>query len=551
MALLVASDLTFQYPDRAEKALNGLSFTIKKGEFTVLCGPSGSGKSTLLRMLKRGVAPHGIQTGQLLFKDEPFSRADDLEMAHKIGMVFQDPENQIVMENVMDELVFGMENLGFQTEDMRKRVAEMVHFFGLEDIIDKKTFELSGGQKQLVNLASVLLLEPELLLLDEPTAQLDPIAAKEFIGILHRMNEELGITVLIAEHRLDELFAVADRAIYLEEGKMVRDGEPREILYEAGKNKHGKMYSYIPGTAILYLEQSPDISKESMPLTVKEGRVWVETLVVTESGWKPASIKGHSEEPALMEVKNVDFRYDRHDKKILNRLFLSVEKGEWLSIVGANGTGKSTLLKIMAGLVKPQYGSIRFQGKKLKGNLSGIGYLPQNPKLFFLADTVEQELMQINHIHHSDHEELEKLVKEFQLEGLKKRHPYDLSGGEIQKAALAGVLLAQPSILLIDEPTKGLDPEAREHFGMLLSRLQSNGMTIVMVTHDTEFASKHSTRCAMMFQGAITVSAPPGRFFKGNTFYTTVVNRVTRGFTVPEVITVEEARHLWHVQGFH
>ncbi|MED1204321.1 ABC transporter ATP-binding protein [Heyndrickxia acidicola] len=551
MALLTARNLTFQYPDQEEKALNGLTFNMNKGEFTVLCGPSGSGKSTLLRLLKRGVAPHGIQTGELLFKEQPFSNADDLEMASKIGMVFQDPENQIVMDNVMDELVFGMENVGFETEDMRKRVAEMVHFFGLEDIIDKKTFELSGGQKQLLNLASVLLLEPELLLLDEPTAQLDPIAAKEFIGILHRMNEELGITVIIAEHRLEELFAAADRALYLENGNLVLDGTPREILFEAGKNKQGKMYPYIPGTSILYLEQSPKISQEVMPLTVKEGRQWAETLNVQMSGESYSHRMKSSVKTVLMEGKNVDFQYDKHDKKILDQLSLTVGEGEWLSLVGANGTGKSTLLKIMAGLVKPQRGSIKFNGKKLKGQISDIGYLPQNPKLFFLADTVEQELRQINQLHGSDPAEVEKLLKAFQLEGVKKRHPYDLSGGEIQKAALAGVLLAKPSILLIDEPTKGLDPEAREHFGKLLASLQSNGMTIVMVTHDIEFAAKHSTRCAMMFKGTITVSAPPERFFKGNAFYTTVVNRVTRGLAVPEVITAEEARRLWHVQGFH
>ncbi len=548
MAVLEARNIRFHYPDEKEPVLNNISFTIEQGEFVVLCGPSGSGKSTLLRLMKREVAPHGVKEGEFFLENHPIADATPEQLATSIGMVFQDPENQIVMDKVLEELIFGMENMGTTTEEMRKKVAEIVHFFGLESLLDRKTYELSGGQKQLVNLAAVLLMEPKILLLDEPTSQLDPVAAREFIGMLQTMNEEFGITVIIAEHRLEELFGIADRALVLEKGKMMIFDSPRQVIQKLGSSQDHPMYQYLPSPARLYLEQTEIQRSELIPLSVKEGKKWLNGLQIAE---KKSLDQEKEYENNLLTIKNVDFQYTKDTGKILDGLSLTVYEGEWLSIVGANGTGKSTLLKIMAGLDKPQRGSVKYNGQKVKKQLPHeIGYLPQNPKLYFLHDTIETELEEII-IHHqlpSGEKRMEELLDAFNISNLKKRHPYDVSGGEMQKAALAGVLLPQPKLLLVDEPTKGLDPEAKQGFGKLLKTLQKQGLTIVMVTHDIEFAAKYSTRCAMMFQGSITTEDTARNFFRGNAFYTTVMNRMTRGSHVPNALTVEEARLTWHVQ---
>jgi energy-coupling factor transport system ATP-binding protein len=547
MAFLEARQISFAYPEEKQKVIHEVSFTVEQGEFIVLCGPSGSGKSTLLRLMKREIAPHGSFSGEFFLEDRSLASAHPEQIAKDIGMVFQDPENQIVMENVLEELIFGMENMGASTEEMRKRVAEIVHFFGLEGLLNRKTHELSGGQKQLVNLASVLLLEPKILLLDEPTAQLDPVAAREFISMLQTMNEEFGITVIIAEHRLEELFGIADRAIVLDKGEIVSFDHPKQVIFTLGQNANHPMYHYLPSPALLYLENTTNKHVQEIPLSVKEGKNWLKKRRIESSGIFEQRVNEQSE---LMKLKQIDFQYSKDKNLILNGLSLTVFEGEWLSIVGANGTGKSTLLKIMAGLEQSQRGTVFYKGRKVKRQMpSEIGYLPQNPKLFFIQDTIKDELESIIDFHHlqSGEERMNVLLRVLQLENVKNRHPYDVSGGEMQKAALAGVLLPKPKLLLVDEPTKGLDPEAKYRFGELLKSLQEKGLTIVMVTHDIEFAANYSTRCAMMFQGSITIEAPSKSFFQGNAFYTTVINRMTRGSDIPDVLTVEEARKIWRV----
>lgn len=550
MAFLETKNLSFAYPEEKIKVLNDVSFSVEQGDFVVLCGPSGSGKSTLLRLLKQELAPHGEKEGDIFLENKPLLDFPPAQVVKDIGMVFQDPENQIVMDRVLEELIFGMENFGTSTEEMRKKVAEIVHFFGIEGLLNRKTHELSGGQKQLVNLASVLLLEPKLLLLDEPTSQLDPVASREFIGMLQTMNEEFGITVIIAEHRLEELFAIADKALVLDKGGILSYDTPRHVIDFLSEYKDHAMYHYLPSPARLYLEYSPSKVNGDIPLSVKEGKNWLKNVAITH---REGFLSGNHHVPMneLMNIKEVDFQYSKDTSKILNDLSLSIFEGEWLSIVGANGTGKSTLLKIIAGLEKPQRGTIFYKAKKLKKQLpKEIGYLPQNPKLFFIHDTIGAELRYLNTLHQIDNGEtrIEELLSIFNLEELVHRHPYDVSGGEMQKAALTGVLLPSPNLLLIDEPTKGLDPEAKLKLGKLLKTLQQKGLTIVMVTHDIEFAAQYSTRCAMMFQGTITTNSPTKSFFQGNAFYTTVLNRITRGSKVPDVLTLEEARKTWHVQ---
>ncbi|WP_275887839.1 ABC transporter ATP-binding protein [Bacillus sp. P14.5] len=378
MEILSAHNLSFTYPEEAEKALSDISISVQQGEFVVLCGPSGSGKSTLLRLFKPEIAPHGKVEGSLFFQERLLEDLDLRMKAKDLGMVFQDPENQIAMDNVMEELIFGMENLGFTTEQMRKKVAEMANFFGLNHLLHKRTDELSGGQKQLVNLAAVLLLDPKVLLLDEPTAQLDPIAAKEFIHMLQRLNEEFGITIVIVEHRLDELFTVANRVIMLENGELLHDMTPVEIV-QALRN-HEIMRNFLPSTALLYLDFHLGRLTENVPLNVKETRQWLQDQKIQCSEPLEETNVNHS---PLLELNEIDFQYDKHTAPVLHNLNLTIFEGEWLAIVGANGTGKSTLLKVIGGILKFQHGWMRFNGKKVKKRFpEQVSYLPQNPKVF-------------------------------------------------------------------------------------------------------------------------------------------------------------------------
>lgn len=547
--ILEVENLNFRYPNEHAAVLDDVSFSVKSGEFVVLCGPSGCGKTTLLRMIKQEIAPAGERRGRMLFQHKDYEHHDHGSSLREIGMVFQDPENQIVMDEVMQELVFGLENLGLSTSVMRKRVAEMVHFFGLEPLLHRKTFELSGGQKQLVNLASVILLHPKLLLLDEPTAQLDPVAAKEFIDMVYRLNREFGITVLLVEHRLEEVFALADRVLMMNGGKITHDGNPREVLRQVWEQKDHPLVAYLPVIATLYFENESDVKTEEIPLTVREGRSWVRTLSFGAVRKKEQLDKMDRKEP-LLTAKNLCFQYEKDVKPVLQHLSFEVRERELLTIVGGNGSGKSTLLKVLSGLLKPQRGRITYRGRKLdKYQREKLAYLPQNPKLYFLQDTVKKELETISEAktHTVGGKNIEELLAYLDITHVLERHPYDLSGGEMQKAALACVLLQQPEVLLVDEPTKGLDPVSKRLFGELLHWLNKDGLTIILVTHDVEFAANYATRCAMMFEGEITTSAPAGEFFKDNTFYTTVINRITRDGSLPEVLTLEEARSRWRV----
>ncbi|MFC4617188.1 ABC transporter ATP-binding protein [Camelliibacillus cellulosilyticus] len=547
MALLEAKQLTFHYPDQETAALVNVSFSVQPGEFIAISGPSGSGKSTLLQLLKPEIAPHGRKRGDIIVQDVQANELKPKQLAALIGMVFQDPENQLVMDSVIEELVFGLENLGCDTATMRKRVAEIVHFFGLEPLLDTRTHQLSGGQQQTVNLASVLMMEPKLLLLDEPTAQLDPVAAKDFLHMLRRMNEELGIAVIIVEHRLEDVWPLADRVMVLDQGQIRHFGRTREVAKAVALEASKRFKDYLPAASALYATFSKH-DQQSLPITVKEGREWVAKLDVTQRR-RPQSLEDspfQTQRKKLIDVRHGDFQYERGGKRILNDLNLTVYEGERLAIVGGNGTGKSTLLKIMAGLLHLTRGRVLYEGRAMrKHSPDWIGFLPQNPKLFFLEETIDKEMAAA--LKHQNKDLREEMLERFGLTHLRGRHPYDLSGGERQKAALACLLLREPRLILIDEPTKGLDPVSKKQFGDLLKRLNASGLTIVLVSHDVEFTARYASRCAMLFRGEVTVTKDPDAFFKGNTFYTTAANRITRGGSVPEVLTVEEATRTWRV----
>lgn len=531
-----------------DRVLTNVSFTIHEGEFIVLCGPSGCGKTTLLRLLKKELTPVGERLGDVQYAGKPLDDWDERTLIEEIGYVFQDPDNQIVMDDVMQEIVLGMENLGYSTVEMRKRVAEMVHFFGFQPLLQAKSSALSGGQKQILNLLSVLLLKPRVLLLDEPTSQLDPVAAKELLTMLKRLNEEMGMTIVLVEHRLEELFAMADRILLMENGMLKYDGPSREVIFSVFENDDTSFLPYIPSIAKLYLERAEQPTEENIPLTVKECRKWFSTLPKVEHiREKKPRMVSHEE---ILALKNIYFQYEKKGSLVLKNLSLTIKKGDYFVLVGGNGSGKTTVLKIAIGIEKPQRGSVRLFGKamnklKNKEKFGQLAYLPQNPRALFVHDTIEKEMretierLQLTNGEKRLHEVLERL----QIAHLRDRHPYDCSGGELQKAALACLLLSNPTVLFIDEPTKGLDPISKQQLAHMLKELHQDGVTIVMVTHDIEFAAANAKRCAMMFNGMVTVEGTPEQLFKGNYFYTTSVNRATRGSV--DLLTIEEATQQW------
>ncbi|KAE9133841.1 putative ABC transporter ATP-binding protein [Phytophthora fragariae] len=551
LEILSIDALSFRYPDAAKEALVNLSLSVQEGEFLVLCGASGCGKTTLLRQLKHELAPEGERKGIIRFQGTPVESLSPQAAAEQIGFVFQNPENQIVMDTVWHELAFGMENLGYPLSHMRKRLAEMVHFFGLEPLLYKSVHELSGGQKQLVNLASVLLLGPKLLLLDEPCAQLDPVASREFLDMVHRLNQELSMTIILSEHRLEDVIPIADRVVMLSGGEIKYAGSPQEISRRIGAGNNLEDRAYLPAVTRLYLGEpgrraslQDPAGSGTVPVTVREGRQWLHSLdSLPQPGDRSRTSRDRLEtDPgdAVLTCRELTFKYGRDTPEILKKLSLNVYADEWLAVVGGNGAGKSTLLQVMSGLLLPQRGKVK------RKEHTKIGYLAQNPLLYFTQDTVEKELQHAARLGKlmDPEAEIARLLDLLGIYDLADSHPHDLSGGQQQRVALALVLLPKPDILCLDEPTKGLDPLSKQRFARLLDGLRHSGTSIVMVTHDVEFAALHATRCAMLFDGAITSEGSPSSFFSDNVFYTTAINRTIRGW-LPDALTCEDVWSQW------
>ena len=527
MELFTIRDLTFSYPEQPQPALRSLSLTVERGEFLVLCGPSGCGKSTLLRQLKTVLAPHGRRTGELLLEGRPLDSLSQREQAERIGFVQQSPENQLVTDKVWHELAFGLESLGYDTPTIRRRVAEMASFFGIQNWFHKSVAELSGGQKQLLNLAAVMALQPSVLILDEPTSQLDPIAASDFLATLSRINRELGTTVILTEHRLEEAFGFASRVAVLEKGALFCTGTPAEVG-AALKSAGSAMFLAMPAAMRIW---SAVDSGAPCPVSVRDGRRWLldyaaahPLKALPEEGTPP-------ETEALISARELWFKYDQDRPDVVKGLSLEVRRGQLLALLGGNGTGKTTSLKLLAGLKKPWRGELEIRGT--------VGMLPQDPQTLFVRPTVREDLLEVLPRAERKDAALERVVSLCRLTELLDRHPYDLSGGEQQRAALAKLLLRDPDILLLDEPTKGLDAEFKQSFGQILQTLQRSGVAILMVSHDIEFCAKYADRCALFFDGNIVTEGPPRAFFSGNSFYTTAANRMAREL-LPRAVTPED-----------
>lgn len=536
MDILQIKNLSFCYPEAAKNALDNVTLSVKSGEFAVICGESGCGKSTLLKLLKRELSPFGKQNGEILYNGALLSDLDDRTAASDIGFVMQNPETQIVTDTVWHELSFGLESLGLNTQIIRRRVAEMASYFGIEEWFNKKTSKLSGGQKQLLNLASVMAMQPKVLLLDEPTAQLDPIAASNFIGTLNKLNRELGLTIIIVEHRLEEVFPISDRVLLMDNGSLVYADAPKKINTYFKENASHHMLAGLPAAMRIFnmLSESGD-----SPLTVREGRAYITDNYYNKIDTIDITPYQHNDEKAV-ELKEVFFRYEKNLPDVLNGVSLDIYKGEHFCILGGNGTGKTTTLNVIAGLLRAYRGNVLINGKKISSYkadslyIKNISLLPQNPQTVFLEKTVELDLLEtckaIKYTKDEAEKAIHKISEKLGIRHLLTTHPYDLSGGEQQKAALAKVLLLQPKILLLDEPTKGIDAYSKLTLKNILNQLKSEGITIITVTHDVEFAAANADRCGMFFNGELVSDDTPIQFFSENNFYTTAANRISRGY---------------------
>ena len=612
MALIEFNNFSFAYmnSDGTEsqvKSLDNINLEIDYGDFVLLCGPSGCGKTTLLTNLKKELMPAGRRAGEIRFNGTEIQNLDEISSACDIGYLFQNPDSQIVTDTVIQEIAFPLENIGLPTEEIRNRISEIVAFFGINDILHKNVNELSGGQKQLVNLCSLLVLRPQVLLLDEPMSQLDPIASYEFLSIVRRLNEEFSITVIISEHKADSIFPFIDKAVFLKEGKIEFVDNAHNICSEVIDDEIFE--NYLPAVTKIYNSLSvryPSLIKLNTPLSIREGRRCLNTIhddliKISNSDANSNNLnhdnlhitnkKYHSQEKsgildkislrgnrnALINMNGIYFAYEK-ENLILKNVDFELEKGDFVSLIGGNGVGKSTFLQLLVGILKPIKGKVKYK-KGIK-----LAYVHQNPMIHFSKDNVKEEflesILESNLLNNSDvsfnKESYEKLLKmtneEFIesdiLNGLKfdsiefkfkelieffdicdliDKHPYDCSGGEQQKIVIVKVLLQNADVLVLDEPTKGLDPISSKNLANILNSLRDNGITILMTSHDLDFVANNCKRCLMLFDKDIQIDDEPKVIFAENNFYTTFVNRMVKDY-VPEIVTLDDLKDKWDLE---
>ena len=612
MALIEFENFSFAYlnsdgTESQSNSLEDINLEIDYGDFVLLCGPSGCGKTTLLTNLKKELVPAGRRTGEIRFNGTRIQDLDDISSACDIGYLFQNPDSQIVTDTVIQEIAFPLENIGLPTEEIRNRISEIVAFFGINDILHKNVNELSGGQKQLVNLCSLLVLRPEVLLLDEPMSQLDPIASYEFLSIVRRLNEEFSITVIMSEHKADSIFPFVDKAVFLKDGKIEFVDNAHNICKEVIDDEIFE--NYIPVVTKIYNSLSvkyPTLSKLNTPLSIREGRrclnaIHDDLIKITEGvinsnnldsdNLHHTSKKYHSQEKSgilnkvslkrntnsLIQMSGIYFAYEKGNL-ILKNVDFDLEKGDFVSLIGGNGVGKSTFLQLLVGILKPIKGKVKYK----KG--VRLAYVHQNPMIHFSKDNVREELLESilesnlfnrNNIefNRSSYENLLKLSNEefidsnllnslefdsidfkfkdliefFDICDLIDKHPYDCSGGEQQKIVIVKALLQNADVLVLDEPTKGLDPISSKNLAHILNSLRDNGLTILMTSHDLDFVANNCKRCLMLFDRDIQIDDDPKVIFAENNFYTTFVNRMVKDY-VPEIVTLDDLKEKWELE---
>ena len=630
MALIEFNNFSFAYlnsdgTESQAKSLDNINLEIDYGDFVLLCGPSGCGKTTLLTNLKKELMPAGRRTGEIKFNGVQIQDLDDLSSACDIGYLFQNPDSQIVTDTVIQEIAFPLENIGLPTEEIRNRISEIVAFFGINDILHKNVNELSGGQKQLVNLCSLLVLRPEVLLLDEPMSQLDPIASYEFLSIVRRLNEEFSITVIMSEHKADSIFSFIDKAVFLKNGRIEFVDNAHNICKDVIDDEIFE--NYLPVVTKIYNSLSlkyPSLNKLNTPLSIREGRRCLNTIhddlikisdcndvldnsdneymdKAEKNHHSSQKVKNlhsnqkiknyHSQEKtgildkisfsknkdALIRMKGIYFAYEKKNL-ILKNVDFNLNKGEFVSLIGGNGVGKSTFLQLLVGILQPIKGKVKYK----KG--INLAYVHQNPMIHFSKDNVKEEflesILESNLFNRNDlnfdkenYENLLKLSNEefiesdllnslkfdnikfkfkdliefFDICDLIDKHPYDCSGGEQQKIVIVKALLQNADVLVLDEPTKGLDPMSSKALADILNSLRDNGLTILMTSHDLDFVASNCKRCLMLFDKDIQIDDDPKVIFAENNFYTTFTNRMVKEY-IPEIVTLDDVKTKWRLE---
>lgn len=525
-------DVTFCYPGVVTPAIEGICLSIYPSEIVVLCGQSGCGKSTLLRHMKKNQIPFGSGRGKIFFDGKELESMDNRTAARRIGFVGQEPDAQIVTDTVWHEMAFGLENLGVSCEEIRRRTAETAEYLGMGGWFRRPVDELSGGQKQLLNLASVLVMKPDMLVLDEPMAQMDPISANRFIQTLLRLNQDFGTSMILSEQRLEEVLPIADRILFMHAGKLLATGDVSEsgrLLVECERQIGGPLpvRDALPTAVRAYISCETLERQNKCPVSVREGRNWLRekcgisvlsNVVPAGSAQSP----GNKRQEIVLRAKEVCYSYSGK-KYILEDFSIEVEKGCFFVILGGNGSGKTTALKLLSGVYgKCNGGKILRRGRVL--------YLAQNPQSLFTEITVEEELAEVLPKDDDNvREEVKKMLAFLELSDLREYNPMDLSGGEKQRLALGKVLLRRPEVLLLDEPTKGLDAAFKKKLSHLFSRLRASGVTIVMASHDLEFCAENATHTGLLFDGSLISAGKNREFFAGNSYYTTAAARMSDG----------------------
>jgi len=532
-------NLTYCYPESKGRALENINIGIDAGEVIFVCGTSGSGKSTLGKCIA-GTVPHfygGTISGEVKINNKPLASMEHSERAKKITVVFQDPERQLFMNKVHREIAFGLENVGINPSQIKRRVWETMQFTNILELWDRDIKTLSGGQKQKVALASAIAYLPECIIFDEPTSQLDPLASEEIIGLITKINKELGITMIIIEQRIEKCFDICDKILLLKNGKVSFFGK-REELYELDTIETD---NYLP----LYMRLSKYMKQISMPISSRETK----TMITNRSKEMknkliPESIKTKDSKEILIKISGLKVSYG--NQEAIKKINSSINKGDLIGVFGPNGAGKTTFLKAIMGLNKYS-GSIKIlesEVNRLSSSKIGeiLGYVSQNPNDYISKDTIYDELkFTLDNFNKKNYEIIDEILKELELFEIKDKNPRDLSGGERQRVAIASVLVNKPEILLLDEPTRGLDLKLKQNLGNILRKLNNNGTTIVLVTHDIEFASEFCNKYLLIFNGEIISEGSREQVLKDGIYYTTFFNKLFRDID-PDIFTLNQAK---------
>lgn len=549
MAIIKVKNLTYHYPDSRMAALDRIDLEIPEGQFVLVVGGSGSGKSALVRAMA-GLIPDyygGSFSGGVYLDNKEIRQLKRRELVQKIGLVFQDPESQLVMTNVEQELAFGLENLALPNNLIKRRVMEMASALNLTGRLDGSIPELSGGQKQKVALSSVLAMQPEILLLDEPTSQLDPIAGEDLLTMVRRLNEENGLTVVLIEQRLERCFHLADRILVMDRGRIVYDHDDPEKVARWAVANHSR---FIPPLARLFAS----VGYPAVPVTVKQGRALLrhDHLPEREAARPPSPpspkkvVKAGASSQPLIDMKHVWFSYP-DGEEVLKDVNFTINPGDFIVLMGENGAGKTTLVKNINGLLKPSRGQLRVGERDVRQlsveDIAGmVAYLSQDPNDYLFLPSVREELaFTLHNLGLPDDGISEQLLKSLHLDSLADRNPRDLSTGERQRAALAAVLVSRPQLLMLDEPTRGLDYALKEELGSILQQLQTAGTAIMVVTHDVEFAAEYSEKIVLMGQGSIIAEGNKYAMLSDSTFYCPQISKLFNNM-VEGVVTFKQGQ---------